>query len=154
VQIGKQKLNKAVERLTRGSAPGLSAWTFEHIEAMYFGSEDGAEGIHCLVNAALAGSLPDWQHIRASRLIPLQKKNGGIRPIAIGELWARLVSMCVMAECADLGPALALLQVGVGVRGAAQCLGHPIMAGVMEHPDDVTVQVDFKSASMHSAGMR
>jgi hypothetical protein len=146
VQISKEKLSKTVKRLARGSAPGASAWTFEHIQAMFFGSEEGAETIHQLVNASLAGSLPDWEDIRACRLIPLLKKNGGVRPIAIGEVWARLMSMCAMAECAELGSALAPLQVGVGIKGAAQCLGHAIMAGVMEHPDAVTVQVDFKNA--------
>lgn len=146
VQVSKVKLTKIVKRLTKGSAPGPSAWTFEHIQAIHFGSHEGADAIFQLVNAGLTGSLPDWEDIRACRLIPLLKKNGGIRPIAIGEVWARLMSMCAMAECDNLGAGLAPLQVGVGIKGAAQCLGHAIMAGIMEHPNHVTVQVDFKNA--------
>ena len=66
-------------------------------------------------------------------------------------MWARLISICAMTEFPEPGPALAPLQVGAGVRGGAQCMGHAIRTGVLEHPDDVTLQLDFKNAlnSLH-----
>jgi len=146
VQIDRKLVKKVLKRAPKGSAPGPSGWTMEHIYAVAFGSEAGMEAVVQFINSGLAGDLPEWEELRASRLVPLLKKGGGIRPIAIGEVWARLMSMCAMAACPDVGPALAPLQVGVGVRGGAQCLGHAIRAGVMEHPDDVTVQLDFKNA--------
>jgi hypothetical protein len=120
VQVSKVKLNKIVKRVTIGSAPAANAWTFETIQAVHCGSDEGADVIYQLVNAGLAGSLPDWEDIRACRLIPLLKKNGGIRPIAIGEVWARLMSICALAECDNLGAGLAPMHVGVGIKGAAQ----------------------------------
>jgi hypothetical protein len=33
-----------------------------------------------------------------------------VRPIAIGEVWVRLASLCATAACQDAGPALAPLQ--------------------------------------------
>ena len=116
------------------------------------GTEAGMDAVLALVNAILAGDLPEWEWFTASRLVPLVKKAAhpgalqGVRPIAIGEVWARLVSMCAMAACPNIGPSLAPLQVGVGVRGGAQVLGHAIRAGVKAHPEDVTLQLDFKNA--------
>ena len=60
-----------------------------------------------------------------------------------------------MAEHPELGPALAPLQLGVGVRVGPQCMGHVIRTGVLEHPDDVTLQLDFKNIlnSLHGDAM-
>jgi hypothetical protein len=41
---------------------------------------------------------------------------------------------------------LAPLQVGVGVKGGAPVLGHAIRAGILPHPEDVTLQLDCKNA--------
>lgn len=152
VQITRAQLKKVIKRLPKGSAPGPSGWTFEHIQAVAQGTEAGMDAVLALVNAILAGDLPEWEWFTASRLVPLVKKAAhpgtplGVRPIAIGEVWARLVSMCAMAACPNIGPSLAPLQVGVGVRGGAQVLGHAIRAGVKAHPEDVTLQLDFKNA--------
>jgi hypothetical protein len=35
---------------------------------------------------------------------------------------------------------------GLGVRGGAQCLGHAVRAGILPHPEDVTLQLDCKNA--------
>ena len=145
-QIDRKLVKQVLKRAPKGSAPGPSGWTMEHIQAVAFGSEDGMEAVVAFINAGLTGDMPEWEELRASRLVPLRKKCGGIRPIAIGEVWARLMSMCAMAACPQIGPSLAPLQVGVGVRGGAQCLGHAIRAGVLQHPDHVTVQLDFKNA--------
>jgi hypothetical protein len=53
-----------------------------------------------LVNIALAGKLPApiAPYITSAPVIPLYKKNGGIRPIAIGETFRRLVSKIAMAS--------------------------------------------------------
>jgi hypothetical protein len=56
------------------------------------------------------------------------------------------MSMCAMAACPSVGPSLAPLQVGAGVRGEAQCFGHAFRAGALENPDDVNLQLDFKNA--------
>ena len=152
IQVTRAQLKQVIKRLPKGSAPGPSGWTFEHIQAVATGSAEGMDAILAFVNTCLQGDAPDCDQFRASRLIALFKKSHGsvlergIRPIAIGEVWARLVSMCAMAACANIGPALAPLQVGVGVKGGAQVLGHAIRSGVMEHPEDVTLKLDFKNA--------
>ena len=111
VQITRAQLKKVIKRLPKGSAPGPSGWTYEHIQAVAQGTETGMDA----VLAILAGDLPEWEWFTASRLVPLVKKVAhpgapqGVRPIAIGEVWARLVSMCAMAACLNIGPSLACL---------------------------------------------
>lgn len=152
VQITRHQLQQVVKRLPKGSAPGPSGWTFEHIQAVSQATPEGMDAVMAFVNTVLKGDAPDCEQFRASRLIALWKKaqspstERGVRPIAIGEVWARLVSMCAMAACPNTGPSLAPLQVGVGVKGGAQVLGHAIRAGDLAHPEDVTLQLDFKNA--------
>ena len=145
-QIPMEKLKQVISRLPKGSAPGPSGWTFEHIKTVAMASENGMNATHSFINSVLAGNMPDWPEFRASRLIPLKKPGGGIRPIAIGEVWARLASMCAMACSPEVGPGLAPLQLGVGIRGGAQCMGHAINAAVRVHPDHVVLQLDAKNA--------
>jgi hypothetical protein len=55
-------------------------------------------------------TVPDLPSLSASALIALEKPGGlGMRPIAIGEVWLRLASLCAMAACPDTRPALAPL---------------------------------------------
>ena len=69
-----------------------------------------------------------------------------MRPVAIGEVWLRLVGQCAMAVSADLGKRMAPLQMGVGVSGGTQCVGHAVKAGIAAHPDQVPLQIDCKNA--------
>ena len=85
-QCSRQQLKKILKTLPRGSAPGPSGWTFEHIQAVAQGTQEGMDAVLDLVNAVLSGSLPAWEALRASRLIPLRKGVDGVRPIAVGEV--------------------------------------------------------------------
>ena len=51
-----------------------------------------------------------------------------------------------MAVGADLGKRMAPLQMGVGVSGGAQCVGHAVKAGIAAHPDHVKLQINCKNA--------
>lgn len=146
VQINRKQLQEVLQRLPRGSAPGPSGWTFEHIKAIAQGNPQGISAILEFVNAALAGHLPVWEALRACRLIPLRKHADGVRPIAIGEVWLRLVGKCAMAVSSDVGKHMAPLQLGVGVPGGAQCIGHAVQAGLSAHTEHVTLQIDCKNA--------
>lgn len=60
----------------------------------------------------------------ASRLVAMQKRKGGIRPIAVGEVWMRFCCLRALELCPEAGRALAHLHLGAGVPGGAQCIGH------------------------------
>lgn len=81
-------------------------------------------------------------------LIGLDKpgSGGGVRPIAIGETWIRLVGLCAMATCPGAGMSLAPLQLAVGVPGGSQIAGIAVRAGMTAEEDTVTVQVDMRNA--------
>ena len=146
LQVTKEQLKQVIKRLPKGSAPGPSGWTFEYIQTVALATENGMNATHRFINSVLAGNMPDWPEFRASRLIPLTKPGGGIRPIAVGEVWARLASMRALVCSGNTGPGLAPLQVGVGIMGGAQCLRHAMKAGVLSQPEHVTVQLDAKNA--------
>jgi hypothetical protein len=146
LQISRASLRTVIASLPKGSAPGPSGWTFEHIQAVAQGSAQGMDAVLALVNSMLAGELPDWPDLKSSRLVPLDKGGGKVRPIAVGEVWDHLAAKCAMAECSAVCRQLAPLQLGVGTPGGAQCVGLAVQAGLQAHPDKVTLQLDCKNA--------
>jgi hypothetical protein len=142
-----EAFQRVLERLPHGSAPGLSGWTYDHLRAATGTSPTATAAILALMNLIISVCLPDIPSLHASALIALAKPGGhGVRPIAIGEVWVRLASLCAMAACQDAGPALALLQLGVGVPGGSQSVGHALRPGLSCCPGDVTLQLDFRNA--------
>ena len=100
-----------------------------------------------------AGHLPPaaahW--LCASRLVPLRKKDGGVRPIAVGETVRRLVAkfLSMHPETVVVGRGLHPLQLGVGTRGACETLAIGLQE-VLNHPPTaepwVAVAVDISNA--------
>ena len=90
-------------------------------------------------------------------LVALQKKAGGIRPIAIGYTWRRLAAKCAnsyaIAELADL---FSPIQLGVGVMGGCEAAVHAARRYAEDMPDDhVIVKIDISNAfnSLHCDAM-
>jgi hypothetical protein len=134
--------------LPKGSAAGPSGWTYEHITAAVYADCNALSAALSLINVIVRGDLPHLPELLDSTLIALEKpgSNAGVRPIAIGEAWLRLAGLCAMKATPGVGPALAPLQLGVGVRGGSQCMGHSIRAGIAADPACVTVQLDWRNA--------
>ena len=92
-------------------------------------------------------------YLCASSLIPLSKKDGGVRPIAVGETLRRIVGKCLLRleavkeEVACLQPR----QCGVGVQNAAEMVGMGLQRLVQaKHVESdteyVVLQVDVSNA--------
>ena len=108
------------------------------------------------MNAIIGGKLPHLHCLLDCSLHAFEKPGGpGIRPIAVGEVLVRLAGLCAMAACPGAGPALAPLQLGVGVKGGSQIIGHALRSGIAADPGCVTVQLDFRNAfnSLHREPM-
>ena len=73
------------------------------------------------INLLLSGAPPRCDSLLDSRLIALSKPGcpGSIRPIAVGEVWLRLASLCAIAKVSPVAAALAPHQLGVGVSGGS-----------------------------------
>jgi hypothetical protein len=143
-------------QLPKGSAPGPSGWTYEHMKAATSGANSALGALLALVNAIVSGKLPHLPALLDCTLHAFEKPgSGGIRPIAVGEVFVRLAGLCAMATCPSAGPALAPLQLGVGVKGGSQIIGHALRSGITADPECVTVQLDFRNAfnSVHRGPM-
>jgi hypothetical protein len=79
-------------------------------------------------------------------LLALVKPTGGLRPIAIPEALLRVASLCAQAAVHEAGSKLAPLQVGVGVPGGAEIVGHALVSGIATRVDVVTVATDLENA--------
>jgi hypothetical protein len=139
-------LSKVLTSLPHGSAAGPSGWAYEHIKAATSSSEDARAAVLRFVQTADRGDLPHLPRLLDARLLPFAKPSGGIRPIAVGEVWYRLAALCSLAACPEASRALSPLQVAVGVRGGSQVVGHALRAGIAAAPASVTVQVDWQNA--------
>ena len=85
--------------------------------------------------------------LSTSRLIALSKANGGIRPIAIGDVFRRLVSKLLAGRCIPLiKPYLLPSQLGVGFSGACETITHSIRHLLSAKPDLYLLQIDYTNA--------
>jgi len=109
-----------------------------------------ADSLAEFANLVLAGRVPLL--VRPSffgaTLLPFRKKDGGLRPIAVGLTLRRLISKlaasAVMTPCAQL---LAPHQLGVGARGGAEALVHATRHYLYSKAEDKAfIKLDFKNA--------
>ena len=79
--------------------------------------------MHATINGRLPAALKD--HLCSSSLIPLAKKDGGIRPIAVGDTLRRLVGKVLLRseDALEQSASLQPRQCGVGMPFAAEMVG-------------------------------
>jgi len=82
-------------------------------------------------------------------LTALKKKCGGIRPIAVGNVWLRLLSKIVCKRITpDLAEELSPYQLGVGVKSGAEAGAHAgrVYYGYSHSTVKAFLKVDFRNA--------
>jgi hypothetical protein len=105
-----------------------------------------------LCNILAAGECPlaVSPFLAGATLIALTKKDGGIRPIAVGSVLRRLVSKCAMAVVGtEASEFLRPNQVGVGVSGGGEAVPH-LLRGLFSLPEErrpfLLLKIDFRNA--------
>ena len=150
LQIDSILLRRVLDRIKhhkKGRAGGPSGWTFEMILAVTGGTARGFQAALDFVNLMLSGMLPRECGLLDSKLLALQKEAGGVRPIAIGEVWYRLAAMCAIEAVGKAaGRALAPLQVGVGTAGGTEAVAHSVAAALEKDPHAIALTVDMRNA--------
>ena len=102
------------------------------------------------LNLLMDGICPLSIHriIFGGRLIALNKKGGGIRPIAIGYYWRRLAAKCANnIIAARLRGYFSPIQVGVGVKVGCEAAIHAVRRFLQDMPDEfIVAKLDFTNA--------
>lgn len=82
-----------------------------------------------------------------AKLIAVKKKNGGIRPIAIGTIFHKLISSSIMRHIKHCLPGFfAPVQFGVGFPGGTENIIHGIRNIRASSPDKILVSLDLSNA--------
>jgi len=136
-------------KLKNGSCGGPSGWTGDMVFALV-GDLDCMQGLCSLVVDMLNGHLPDRAraYLTCSLLIPVNKPGGGIRPIAVSEVFYRLACVYALELVRDVLPdVFEPIQLGVGSVGGSERAVHLLQAGLATMgPDAVVLKCDFQNA--------
>lgn len=143
----------AIRSFPKGSAGGLDGLKPQHLKDLLCEPSSADLLLSALtefVNLLLAGTCPDdiSPLMFGGNLTALSKKDGGIRPIAVGSVLRRVAAKCAAKSAlTQLSGLLAPRQLGVGVRGGAEAAVHAArrFAGRMD-VDQVLIKLDFKNA--------
>jgi len=158
LQVTEEQVMSAIRTFPAGSAGGPDGIRPQHILDLVNCRESGPAllaAITSFVNLLLEGKCnPTVTPILfGGQLIALEKKTGGIRPIAIGYTWRRIAAKCANSHAtAILAEYLQPVQLGVGVPGGCEAAVHAARRFVEAMPDGhCMVKLDFANAfnSLH-----
>ncbi|GJR00232.1 hypothetical protein Tco_0523216 [Tanacetum coccineum] len=146
-----------IKSFPRGTSCGRDGLRAQHLMDYLSGaavaiSDELASSITQVVNLFLAGNYPMMlgEYIASAPFTPLVKPGGGIRPIAVGTVWRRLVSkVSAIMIGHSLDGYLDGLQFGVGVSGGSEAIFHYVNRLIEFCGDDVGLSmllVGFKNA--------
>ena len=154
--LDRELFDAYVSELPRSRAPGCTGFRLEHLQAIV--SAGGRDTLYALCNHILAGGVPAAArpYFAGARLFALEKPQGGVRPIACGEVLRRVVATLVCrqlrTQCAEFfasGPQCAQqvpAQLGVGVRGGGEVVVHGLQVAMEANPTWALCTVDWKNA--------
>ena len=146
--VSRDALLKALQGAPSTSAPGPSGTRFSHLQA-YKGHARALFWLGTLCDRVADGNLPEAavDLLGLTKLTPLLKDDGGIRPIAGGECLRKLTARALVREHKlTLLDAVGQHQFGAGRPGGAEILVHTIQVVSEAHPDRAWVQLDVANA--------
>jgi hypothetical protein len=115
-------VRKQISTFGKGTACGRDGLRAQHLTdalSVSIQVETLIEALTALVSLYLSGKVQAFlaPFIVSAPLTALRKNNGGVRPIAVGEVWRRLVSKCANSLVSSTAASLmSPLQVGVSVQ--------------------------------------
>ncbi|GJY21074.1 putative reverse transcriptase domain-containing protein [Tanacetum coccineum] len=146
-----------IKSFPKGTSCGKDGLRAQHILDALCGegsatATDLLQAITSVVNLWLAGRCPPIlaEFVASAPLTPLLKPDNGIRPIAVGTIWRRLVSKVAMKGVGkEMSKYLGDFQFGVGVSGGAEAVLHSANRVLSEYHNDgslAMLTVDFSNA--------
>lgn len=150
----KEKVRDAVLSFGPGSAAGASGWRASHLKVLLLVDSSGRflDALTALVQLLARGQA--LQAVRpllgGATLIALNKKDGGIRPIAIGETHRRLTSKVILSSLPSAArKAVGPRQFGAGAPAGTERVVHllrRLVGASRGRPDFVVLKVDIQNA--------
>ncbi|CAI7843972.1 unnamed protein product [Closterium sp. NIES-53] len=143
-------LHQALRSAPRGTATGPSGWLIEHLRDTFLSYQTHLPHLLRLFQNWLQGDLPQTvrPYFTTSNLVALQKPQGGVRPIAIGEILPRLLSRCVTLhfkqQIRDFF--LPSLQFGYAVSAGIEVMAHAVQPALSLYPEWVVLELDVANA--------
>lgn len=149
-----QEIRSALSGISRGSSGGPSRVARDHILPLIRTPGMGDLLVDLLTRRAneliTSPDTPITNFFFSARLIPLAKKDKGVRPVAVGELLRRLAAKAISRRHAPaIGKILALDgQVGVGVAGGIEGMFHATQQYVATNMggSDAILKFDVRNA--------
>ena len=142
------------QRAAHGAAPGPSGWT-EELLLPLLSNAPALEALTALISDIAAGRLNAQARdlLLRSRLIPVKKKNDGLRPVVVGEALVRVASLCLIHSLPPklLQQLLAPLQLGIGSPNGVESAIHLVQTHLLTHPNHTLLSVDLANGfnSLH-----
>jgi hypothetical protein len=154
LQVTPDEVLRAVLSFRNGSAGGLDGLSPQHLKDLLCNSAGEAgesllKDLTALGNLMLSGKVDSsiTGTIYGANLCALIKKDGGIRPIAVGTTYRRLVAKtCCNATSPVLSQYFQPLQLGFGSKGGCEAAVHSLRSYINAHPNDILLKVDVKNA--------
>jgi hypothetical protein len=121
-------INSALQRFASDTAPGISGWTVPLLRQA-IKMPNFARFMVSLTASMAKGTAPGSSMLCTSRLTPLLKPDGGVRPIAVGELFYRLATKAIL-KSAFKPDFLLPNQLGVGSKGGVEPIIRAVQRGL------------------------
>ena len=155
IVIPSHSIVRAVFSFPAGSAGGPDGLRPQHLKDMcMYSIRDGSnllvDSLSSFVNFVTAGNVPLFARpfFFGARLMGLNKRDGGIRPIAIGCTLRRLVAKCVCSSVSEeMSAFLSPAQIGFGTPLGAEAAvhaGRTYLAGLKD--GKLLLKLDFRNA--------
>ena len=151
--VSSTDVHKAIKSFPCGSAGGPDGFKPQHLKDLtsdFTSSGALLAQITDFINLLFSGRCPEDVRplLFGGSLTALTKKDGGIRPIAVGWVFRRLAAKCANSFASGaVADYLAPRQLGVGVRGGAEAAAHAARKYVQASSgDSVMIKLDFKNA--------
>jgi hypothetical protein len=144
---GLEELNLALKRFASDTAPGVSGWTVPLLRQALKMPQFGRFMVSLTASMA-KGTAPGAAMLCTSRLTPLLKPDGGVRPIAVGELFYRLATKAIL-KAAFKPDFLLPNQLGVGSKGGVEPIVRAVersLDGSLPQAYTHLVSLDFSNA--------
>ena len=148
--LDRQVFDDVVKGLPRGRAPGRSGWRYEDISYLCKPGSVCASAVFEYCSAVAAGLVTAdgaGRHWGTASLIALQKSSHGIRPIAMGEVFRKLVSRVMLRQLGSAAcDAVGKFQFGVARPGGLEAVVIALRILLEDDPSNVILSVDVSNA--------